>query len=798
MIRRKKKSAAHVLGAAPQNEDTTYYVRAEQPAMQPEIISQTSTETPGTYSAAANDVWTERHGNRTVELAVGLGWQVAIIYLSTPTHNASSLQSSDATAPSLPPRNLVSKTIKSRTTSLGLTTDDKSQIWTAALSKLIDGEYADEAEARRLAQDLHLGLVEALSVSGKYMRPAYELGRLLSEAVLLAAGADSREKPRIYRQLFDPLRLLPLAEWLASLEHLLPAGAAQAVFGSLQNWSRWIAKAEDADFKTADDYLREQARIWRDLLLGRVLAQDLSSDEKDPADDSYKNRSLSESLADISLAAAFNNRQSLYAEADAGTLKPDGLKTVFKATRLPKQRVTDAVGSRAETDRPAASEIKQLPLPAGVFPGQIKPLVSQDILPAEEDVKQFGGGVFPVGAEPSPPTIPISRFSLGVENKNRAAGPATNDGENPLPPSEEFRNSISSLADSLDGNSWVTKLSGKTEDLFYGTGNFEAADTTKTFFPENGGSSGVTLPPERHKKQHPGFDIDIYENFGSDFAPGFAPEFMSPYAKDDIKDLIRKDSSTAADAGIAPAADANLSGTQEQEPDLLPFDFDILQNFDIETIKPTFIHDNLTADPPVDTVQTQPNTRRPPDALSPGQVRQTPSVSRRRIKMLSLCFILFSLFFAARTFVARPVEVTQNALPPVIKAGQWVLVSKLAVTYQQGDIVYATKPGTDTKIFARIVALPGQAITSSDNTVYVNGTAVSNEKWYKETVGSCPRKSAASVPQEIIPKSYYVIMGSCSQFSSQNGIPNPVPERDISGKVIAVVWENSHPWFNWL
>ncbi len=801
MIRRKKKNATHISGDAQPTVDTTYYVRGEQTTPEPELISQTMQGAHDTHSAPANDAWTERYGNRTVELAVGLGWQVAIIYLSTPAQGASAIQGSGVTAPGLPPRDLVSKTIKSRTTSLGLANVDESQTWTVALSKLIDGNYTDETEARHLAQNLHLGLVESLSISGKYMRPAYELGRLLSEAVLLAAGANVQEKPRVYRQLFDPLRLLPLAEWLATLESLLPAGAAQAVFGSLQNWSRWIAQAKDEDFDSADDFLREQARIWRDLLLGRLRSQDLTDTESNALSDSYRDRPLTESLADISLAAAFNNRASSPATTPHAEIQSDGLR----ATRLPKH-TTPIIDTPDIDDTVIANHSAELTANIYSEEEQSEKKVSPTPIASQPQEHPETTSDFPKENAIPPLPLSISRFSLGVNNENTAADVSTPENDsNTAKTYEGFKNDTSVLANSLDDkseNSWMTKLPHSTEDLFFDHGNLDSTDTKNFTFPMEQYSPDPEQTASQVKKNHPGFDIDIYENFDFDFAPGFAPGFMPPNPEDKIKEIIRKDGAAEETASTTSKSSIDPIGDWEKGPDLLPFDLNTLQNFNINNVKPTFTHEDV-----VSAVYETQNTSLPnaysnfeqaPGVPALTQSRQTPSVSRRRIKFLSLVFILFSLLFAARAFVVTPVEVRHGSLPPVIKNGQWVLISKLAISYRQGDIVYITKPGTNISLFARIIALPGEAITSSDNTVYVNGTAISNKKWYREMVGSCVQKSAASIPQEVVPSSQYAIMSSCSQLTAQNNIPNPVPSQDISGKVIAVVWENSHPWFDWL
>ncbi len=770
--------------------------------------------------------WTEKHGDRAVKLAIGLGWQVAIIYLSTLTPSITQNESTDSKRQALPPRNLISKTIKSRTTSLALPEYGTSQSWAGALSKLLDSDYKNEQEARELAQELHIGLIDSLAVTGNDMRPAYELGRLLSEAVLLATATTAKERPRVYRQLFDPIRLLPLAEWLASLDRLLPLGVAQAVFTSLQNWSRWISAAGDEDFARADDALREQARIWRDLLLGRVFIEDLPDREENNALSDFlqtkaaASSSITESLADISLSAAFRNRLSLDTTGVNGKENlPDYSSLASKATKLPTDNEPDLAPKREEN-----SDIH-----TKISSSQVQEAVTGDLLPKEDPVsegEEKGETVIslpPAAIEPATQldnesdggqlqSLPISRFSLDTSGLKADNGLSaqTEDVTNAALDKPQFKNDISSVIGTLDEqtqNSWLEKYTQKSGTLAFEPDKSES-DIWNTSPPQH---SDATQEPtsgyhnsQAPRKRHPGFDLDIYEDFDFDFAPGFAPDFDPKDNKTALADKVTTDFGFATNDGTL----AGNGGAKVSEPELLPFDLSILENFNINTAEPTF------------TPKEQlPNTAQTYTEL-PGQnnyyqssyqratggttVRsggrdKAPSSSRRRLRLLSFLFAVVALLFAAKTFVATPIEVTQNQISPAIKAGEWVLMSKISTVYHQGDIIKVSQQalgGSGTGYFARIIALPGQAITSSENSVYVNGVLVNQKPWYKQMLGSC--KGPASIPQEVVPASNYVVVIPCLASQTDKSMAIDIRSQYISGKIIAVIWKNSHPWFHWL
>jgi|GEM_PF-4733855 len=775
--------------------------------------------------------WVEQHGDRAVKLAIGLGWQVAIIYLSTLTPTLTLEQNSGGKNQSLPPRNLISKTIKSRTTSLALTESDASKNWVTALTKLLDSDYENESDARHLAQELHLGLVESLGVTGKDMRPAYELGRLLSEAVLLATGTEATERPRVYRQLFNPLRLLPLAEWLANLEDLLPVGSAKAVFTSLQNWSRWIASATDDDFATADEALREQARIWRDLLLGRTLVKDLPAEENSGKEPIKTNSasSITDSLADISLSAAFNNRSTGSYNTDKSR-KADAENErhlISRATRLPKNPSADwppddttySFAEKESANRTDTSDIEDQISPEDGLSVDRQP----DMFRSPDDETHFeplDDNEAPAHYQGDDPAdaneetglaagLSISRYSLGVKDFIVADPTMPEDiGE----PAVKFANDITSLAGSLDEtaeNSWLSKFTKSSADMV-----FEPKDSIITPPPDILPKESVPEPQYRIPgealghgstgKRHPGFDLDVYENFDFDFAPGFAPGFDPSDTKSALSQYI------VAKDGDLPVnrSDSPVKSLQADEPDLLPFDLNLLQNFNINEANHSFLpqeHNGFGQTFSQEENQNgykinTYNGRTARQDIKPSSREKAPFSSRRRIKFLSLLFAVAVVLFTARTFVATPIQVTGNQVPPLVTAGEWVLVSKLSTSYEQGNIVYVTvnNNSVTNDYFARIIALPGQAITSSDNEIYVNGQLINTKPWYGQMVKSCGAKIFTSIPQEVVSQSHYVVMTSCHGSSNNTNIASDITANEISGKVISVIWENSHPWFHWL
>lgn len=291
----------------------------------------------------------DSRNREAVRLALGIGWQVAIIYLGL-TRKDGATPADNLDGPrvqTMPPVEMLTRTVLGRLRSLGIATKssspNESSSWSRPMNQLMEPDFINSDNARYVAQEMHLGLVESVASVGRHLRPAYELGRLLCETVLVATGSPRHQRPSIYRHLFDPLRLLPLAEWLGMLQPQLPAGVGQAVFASLQAWSRWVSTASDLELLHCDAELREQSRVWKDLLLGRTTLEDLSrtnhrsgrhGSAHGGSTSILRTPSISESLADISMTAAFANSQS--ENSTASGAHPLGTNwQAFVATILP-------------------------------------------------------------------------------------------------------------------------------------------------------------------------------------------------------------------------------------------------------------------------------------------------------------------------------------------------------------------------------------------------------------------------------------------------------------------------------
>jgi signal peptidase I len=141
---------------------------------------------------------------------------------------------------------------------------------------------------------------------------------------------------------------------------------------------------------------------------------------------------------------------------------------------------------------------------------------------------------------------------------------------------------------------------------------------------------------------------------------------------------------------------------------------------------------------------------------------------------------------------------------PTLLSGDRVLVDKVPralLNIHLGDMIAFRRVKADTSapagsdLIKRVVGLPGQYISSSGDTIYLNGKVL-REPWLPKLVGSCAERSLGIKAQRIASNHFYVL-GDCRGISYDSRAWGTVPRGDIIGKVTAVVWRHSQPWLHW-
>jgi signal peptidase I len=170
--------------------------------------------------------------------------------------------------------------------------------------------------------------------------------------------------------------------------------------------------------------------------------------------------------------------------------------------------------------------------------------------------------------------------------------------------------------------------------------------------------------------------------------------------------------------------------------------------------------------------------------------------------------IIVALLLAglARTFVFQTFWIPSSSMVPTLGVYDRILVQKAFFTWhdvRQGDIVVFSQPPLDHcggaqegDLVKRVIALPGQTIYSSGNSIYVNGKLLAEPYLpHYDPLGAPVPDASSQHPYRVPPGEFYV-MGDNRANSCDSRYWGPVKGSTIVGKVVLVWWHDSHPDFH--
>ena len=138
------------------------------------------------------------------------------------------------------------------------------------------------------------------------------------------------------------------------------------------------------------------------------------------------------------------------------------------------------------------------------------------------------------------------------------------------------------------------------------------------------------------------------------------------------------------------------------------------------------------------------------------------------------------------TFLYQPVRVEGTSMLPRLQDQDRLFINKFAYRFEsihRGDVVVFLYPGDHTKSYIkRVIALPGDSLRIDHGMVYVNDVRL------KEPYVPNRFRDDRSVPERIIPRGDYWVMGDHRNISSDSRDFGPVPRDLIYGKAAFVYW----------
>jgi signal peptidase I len=139
-----------------------------------------------------------------------------------------------------------------------------------------------------------------------------------------------------------------------------------------------------------------------------------------------------------------------------------------------------------------------------------------------------------------------------------------------------------------------------------------------------------------------------------------------------------------------------------------------------------------------------------------------------------------------RMWVAEPLVVSTSSMSPTLEPGQRVLTWKLGAgdaTWHRGDVVSLRHDGQ--VWLKRVVAVGGDTVGLRDGRLFVDGHVV-HEPWADPELIDSVYFGPVRVPAGSV-----FVMGDNRANSEDSRSFGAVPESELTGRVVAVVWP--HP-----
>lgn len=152
-----------------------------------------------------------------------------------------------------------------------------------------------------------------------------------------------------------------------------------------------------------------------------------------------------------------------------------------------------------------------------------------------------------------------------------------------------------------------------------------------------------------------------------------------------------------------------------------------------------------------------------------------------------------------RSYLFQTFYIPSGSMEPTLQIGDRIVVNKLSVDFgsiHRGDIVVFKAPPTEncggepvTDLVKRVIGLPGDHLSSSMNTIFVNGKRL-HEAWsHTEPLGP-------AISPTTVKAGTYFVMGDNHNNSCDSRYWGTVPKSDIIGKAFVRIWPISRiGWF---
>jgi signal peptidase I len=167
------------------------------------------------------------------------------------------------------------------------------------------------------------------------------------------------------------------------------------------------------------------------------------------------------------------------------------------------------------------------------------------------------------------------------------------------------------------------------------------------------------------------------------------------------------------------------------------------------------------------------------------------------MEWLGIIVVALSAAFLIRAYVFQTFFIPSVSMVPTLQVGDRIIVSKLSTTFgdiNRGDVIVFKHPpreqcsgdtGPNSDLVKRVIGLPGDELTSRNNTIYINGKKLVEHWNHAPNLGS-------DIGYVKVPEDQYFMMGDNRPSSCDSRMWGTLPKSLIVGKVVLRIWPLSN------
>ena len=193
-------------------------------------------------------------------------------------------------------------------------------------------------------------------------------------------------------------------------------------------------------------------------------------------------------------------------------------------------------------------------------------------------------------------------------------------------------------------------------------------------------------------------------------------------------------------------------------------------------------------------------------AAEAGAAEAEPPQHRRRRALIETAItivVAVLLLGVLRTFAFEVFNIPSGSMTPTLGIGDRILVQKAFFSWhdvREGNVVVFSHPPLDdcpgpekSDLVKRVIALPGQTIYSSGNSIYINGRLLAEP--YLPRYDLLVPPIASSQDPYRVPAGEFYVLGDNRAYSCDSRYWGPIKGTSIVGKVVLLWWHDGHPDF---